>query len=315
MKAIRFHEFGGPEVLVHEEVPTPRPAPGEALVKVHAVGVNPPDWYARTGFATIPADMRPTLALPYIPGTDVSGVVVEGAGEWQEGDEVYALIRFPPAPGGPGGRAYAEYVTVPADQLARKPRGLDHVRAAAVPMAGLTAYQYAVDHVRPASGRTVLVNGAAGGVGHFAAQLAKDQGNEVIAVASGRHADFLKSLGVDRFIDYTQEALPAGLADVVVDTVGGDAMDDLLDVVRPGGTFAAVFPIGRLSPERAAERGVSIVSAQVRSSGRQLGELAELIDAGRLVVGVDGVYPLAHARQAHERAARGHLQGKIVLEV
>src|SRR3954452_2246936 len=172
MKAVCVHEFGGPEVLTYEEMPTPSPAEGEVLVRVHAAGVNPPDWYRRGGDATIPAPMRPAPPpLPLLLGSDISGTVVAlGAGvtEWQEGDEVFGLVRFPSVDDpGPG---YAEDATAPANHLARKPSTVDHVQAAAVPMAGLTAYQFLFDHIGLAWDSKVLVIGAAGGVGHFAVQ-------------------------------------------------------------------------------------------------------------------------------------------------
>lgn len=142
MRAVRLHAFGGPDVLVHEEVPRPSPAPGEVLVRVHAAGINPPDLYARTGFTRIPAELRPAWTPPLVLGSDVSGVVAElgeGVTDWQPGDEVFGLIRFPGQ-----GSGYAEYVTAPADHLAAKPASLDHTEAAAVPMAGLTAYQFLI---------------------------------------------------------------------------------------------------------------------------------------------------------------------------
>ncbi|WP_223189755.1 NADP-dependent oxidoreductase [Nonomuraea terrae] len=243
MKAIQLHELGEPDVLAIHEVPIPEPAPGEVLIKVHAAGVNPPDLYVRRGFVNIPREIRPQVQLPHTPGTDVSGVVVASrSAEWREGDEVFGLLRFPPT--GQKGRAYAEYTTAPAADLARKPAGIDHVRAAAVPMSALTAYQYLFDHVRPAADQTVLVNGAAGGVGHFAVQLAKHLGASVIAVASGRHEQFLAGLGADRFVDYTSQDVATAVKDVdlLIDTVGGPHAHRLLPVVRPGGRIGAVFP-------------------------------------------------------------------------
>lgn len=209
MKAIRLHEHGGPEVLGYDEVAMPEPGPGEVLVRVHAVGVNPPDWYLRDGLSNIPPEVRPKFDLPVIPGTDVSGVVEAVAADVQGfsvGDEVYGLLRFP----GFDGQAYAQYVAAPASDLARKPAGIDHVHAAGAPMSLLTAWQFLIelghDHPSPfqearhrpvalGAGTTVLVNGAAGGVGHFALQLAKWKGAHVVAVASGAHEAFLRDLG------------------------------------------------------------------------------------------------------------------------
>ncbi|KQV18607.1 NADPH-quinone reductase [Kitasatospora sp. Root187] len=316
MWAARVHAFGGPEQLTYEQVPRPVPGPGEVLVRVHAAGVNPPDWYARRGFDNIPEAIRPVWPLPFTPGSDISGVVAElGPGDsgWQVGGEVFGLVNFP-------GRAagYAEYAISPAAHLARKPAALGHLEAAAVPMAGLTAYQFVVDHLRLGVGGTVLVNGAAGGVGHFAVQLARIAGAaQVIAVASGRHEDFLTDLGVDRFVDYTRAAVEEVVrdeVDVLIDTVGGPDGHRLLPALRRGGRIAPVF-LGDYHPERAAAAGVTVGGWQVRSDGNQLAELADLLDTGRLQVGIDSVFPLSEAARAHARAERGHLQGKIVLQV
>ncbi|MFF7504293.1 NADP-dependent oxidoreductase [Streptomyces lavendulae] len=315
MRAVRVHAFGGPEQLVYEEVPRPAAGPGEVLVRVHAAGVNPVDRYARQGFTVLPEPQRPQWPLPYVPGSDVSGVIVEtGAGVtgWRAGDEVFGLVRFP-------GRssAYAEYVVSPAGSLARKPAALGHAEAAAVPMAGLTAYQYLFEHVEVRAGDTVLVNGAAGGVGHFAVQLARTAGaGRVVAVASGRHETFLLGLGADRFLDYTRTPVEEAVrdVDVLIDAVGGPDGHRLLPVMRRGGRIGAVFP-GEYHAERAADRSLTTGVWQVRPSGEQLAELARLADSGGLRIAVEEVYPLAGAARAHARADRGHLQGKIVLAV
>ncbi|GIH97278.1 NADP-dependent oxidoreductase [Planobispora siamensis] len=318
MHAVRLHAFGGPGVLTYEEIGRPEPGPGEVLIRVHAAAFNPPDRYARLGYANIPESLRPRLALPHLPGSDVSGVVAAlgpGVTEWQVGDEVFGLVRFPSDPGR-GGRGYAEYTTSPAGHLARKPASVDHVHAAGVPMAGLTAYQFLFDLIKPRPGDRVLVNGAAGGVGHFAVQLAKDADAHVIGVASGRHAAFLKELAVDEFVDYTAVAAEDVVRDVdhVIDCVGGPGAHRFLAVLKDGGTITPVF-LGDYRLEEAARRGIRHVRGQVHSDGRQMGELARLLGEGRLRVGVDSVYPLRDAAGAHERAERGHVQGKIILRV
>jgi NADPH:quinone reductase-like Zn-dependent oxidoreductase len=152
MKAIALHEFGGPEVLRYGEVPVSDPKPGEVLVRVHAAGVNPPDWYLRDGLTIMPPEMRPEVRLPVIPGTDVSGVVEAVAADVRDltvGDEVFGLLRFPSREA----NAYAEYVSAPASDFAPKPAGIDHVHAAGAPMAGLTAWQFLIglghDHPSP----------------------------------------------------------------------------------------------------------------------------------------------------------------------
>ncbi|NDW07871.1 NADP-dependent oxidoreductase [Jiella pacifica] len=333
MKAIRLHAFGGPEVLRYEDAPKPEPAAGEVLVRVRAIGINPPDWYLRGGYAMLPPEWRPEVAFPVIPGTDVSGVVeavAEGVEAVSVGDEVYAMVRFPSGLAG-GSRAYAEYVAVPASEVALKPAGLDHVHAAAAPMSLLTAWQFliALGHDEPnplqpaqhqpvpLEGRTVLVNGAAGGVGHFAVQLAKWRGARVVAVASGRHETLLRQLGADAFIDYTQtppEDVP-GKVDLVLDALGGPSSGRFLRKIARGGALFPVFPLGFSGAEEAEKLGVTVSATQVRSSGAQLAEVASLLDDGTVRVVIDGTYPLAAARSAHERAAKGHIQGKIVLTV
>jgi NADPH:quinone reductase-like Zn-dependent oxidoreductase len=331
MKAIRLHEFGGPEVLRHEEVPVPEPGPGEVLVRVHAVGINPPDWYAREGMPDVPPELKPPFDLPLIPGTDVSGVVEAVAAnvdDFAVGDEVVGLLRFPTAL---QGSAYAEYVTAPASDLARKPAAIDHVHAAGLPMSGLTAWQFLIelghDHPSPFqeaqhrpmaldSETTVLVNGAAGGVGHLALQLAKWKGARVIAVASGAHERFLRELGADEFIDYTRDR-PEEVArdvDLVLDTVGGPDSRRFLRTLKHGGSLYPVY-FGEFDDEENAELGVTVTAAQVRSNGAQLAEIGRLLEDGTIRVAIDSTFPLKDAQAAHERAAQGHLQGKIVLTI
>lgn len=328
MKAIRLHEFGGPEVLRYEDTPMPEVKPGELLVRVHAVGVNPPDWYLREGYKMLPPDWRPPVPLPVIPGSDVSGVVEAVATDvwdFSVGDEVFGMIRFPSFG---ESAAYAEYVAAPASHLARKPVGIDHVHAAGAPMSALTAWQFLIElgHTEPnpfqpdmhrpvpLNDKTVLINGAAGGVGHFAVQLAKWQGARVIAVATGAHQSFLRELGADQFIDYTKSR-PEEIArdvDLVLDTVGGPNTGRFLRTLKRGGALFPVF-LGFSEAEEAAKLGVAVSMTQVRSNGPQLAGLRRLLDAGTVRVAVDSTFPLADARRAHERAARGHIQGKIVL--
>ncbi|PWC37678.1 NADPH-quinone reductase [Azospirillum sp. TSO35-2] len=333
MKAVRLHTFGGPEVLVYEDAPKPELQPGDVLVRVRAVGLNPPDWYLRDGYRMLPPEWRPQVSFPLIPGTDVSGVVAAVAGDVgtvSVGDEVYAMVRFPAGLAG-GSRAYAEYVGVPASEVARKPAGIDHPHAAAAPMSLLTAWQFliALGHDEPnplqpnqhrpvpLEGRTVLVNGAAGGAGHLALQLARWQGARVIAVASGRHEALLRDLGADEVIDYTTtrpEDVVRGV-DLVIDAVGGPATGRFLKTLKRGGALFPIFPLGFDAADEAKELGVTVSATQVRSNGAQLAEIGRLLDDGTIRVVIDSRFPLAEARKAHERAAEGHVQGKIVLTV
>ena len=333
MKAVRQHEFGGPEVLRYEDAPMPELKPGEVLVRVHAVGLNPPDWYLRNGYKMLPPEWQPKVAFPLILGTDVSGVidaVADDVEDFAAGDAVYAMVRFPGGLAG-GSKAYAEWVSVPASEVARKPRGIDHAHAAGAPMSLLTAWQFMIElghdepnplqpnrHVPvPLEGKTVLVNGAAGGVGQFAVQLAKWKGARVIAVASGKHGTFVRDLGADEFIDYTQTAASEAVRDVdlVVDTVGGPSTGRFLRTLKRGGALFPIFPLGFSGAQEAEKLGVTVSTTQVRSSGAQLARLADLLDAGTLRVAIDSTFPLADARRAHERASGGNIQGKIVLTV
>ncbi|MBS7563865.1 NADP-dependent oxidoreductase [Mucilaginibacter sp. Bleaf8] len=330
MKAVRLHEFGGPEVLCYEDAPMPELNAGEVLVCVHAVGVNPPDWYLRDGYRSLPPEWQPQVSFPLILGTDISGVieaVADDVTDFSVGNEVYSMVRFFSVG---ESKAYAEYVTVPASQVALKPASIDHIQAAAAPMSLLTAWQYLVEvghnepnpfqankhQPVPLAGKKVLINGAAGGVGHFAVQIAKLKGAHVIAVASGKHETLLRNLGVDEFIDYTKVA-PEEVVhdlDVVLDTLGGPATGRFLRTLKRGGALFPVY-LGFSDAEEAEKLGITVSSAQVRSSGVQLAELAGLLNDGRIRVVIDSTYPLADARKAHERAAQGHIQGKIVLTV
>lgn len=333
MKAVRQHEFGGPEVLRYEDAPMPKLKPGEVLVRVCAVGINPPDWYLREGYKMLPPEWQPQVSFPVILGTDVSGVVeavADDVKDFSVGDEVYSMVRFPSGLAGDS-RAYAEYVSVPASEVGLKPKGIDHVHAAGAPMSLLTAWQFMIEQGHDApnplqpnrhepvrlEGKTVLVNGAAGGVGHFAVQIAKWKRAQVIAVASGEHEAFLRDLGADKFIDYTK-APPEEIVhdvDLVIDSVGGPKTGRFLRTLKRGGALFPVFPLGFSGANEAQKLGFTVSSTQVRSSGAQLAELGRLLDAGTVRVAIDSTFPLAEARRAHERAARGHIQGKIVLTV
>lgn len=263
----------------------------------------------------------------------MSGVVVAvggGVESFATGDEVYSMVRFPEGAFG-GSMAYAEYVSVPASQVALKPAGIDHVHAAAAPMSLLTAWQFMIaaghdvsNPIQPhrhepvqLGGKTVLVNGAAGGVGHFAVQIAKWRGARVIAVASGEHEAFLRGLGADVFFDYTKNPPEDVVRDIdlVIDSIGGPTSNRFLRTLKRGGALFPIFGLGAPGGEEAARLGVTVSTTQVRSSGPQLEEIGRLLDDGTVRVAIDSVFPLAEARKAHERAAKGHIRGKLVLKV
>ena len=310
MNAVRIHAYGGPEVLRYEEALRPTPAAGELLIQVHAAGVNPVDWKIREGH--LKALLR--YRLPLILGWDVAGVVEEvgdGVTSFKQGDAVYSR------PDISRDGAYADSITVKAAEVARTPASVDFIQAAAVPLAGLTAWQSLFDVAHLGAGQTVLIHAAAGGVGHFAVQLAKWKGARVIGTASGRNLDFVRSLGVDEVIDYTttkfEEALREKKVDVVFDTVVGDVQRRSFSVLKRGGVLVSILePFSRL---KAALRGVRAHFVFVQPNAAQLTELARLIDTGTIKIHVEQVFPLAQARQAHELIQRGHVRGKLVLQV
>jgi len=333
MQAVRLHEFGGPDVLVYEDAPRPVPASDEVLVRVHAASLNPPDLYLRDGYRALPPEWRPNATFPLILGTDVSGVVVatgKQVTQFSVGDEVYAMVRFPEDLM-KGSGAYAEYVSVPASELAMKPSGIDHLHAAGSPMSALTVWQFLVElghdapnpfqsfpHAPiPLEGKRVLINGAGGGVGHLAVQVAKWKGADVTAVASGKHETLLRELGASQFIDYTKASVDAAGQDfdLVMDAVGGPNIERFLSVIRPGGALFLVNPLGFSGHEDAVGRGITVSSTQVRSHGAQLAEIGRLLDDGTIRVVIDSEFPLAEASAAHQRASQGSIQGKIVLRV
>lgn len=305
MKAVRIHDYGGPEALVYEDAPRPEPGPGEVLIKVHAAGVNPLDWKVRQGYLKEHVPRR----LPLIPGLDVSGVVeAAGAGvtAFRRGDEVYGMLDVS------RDGAYADYVVAAEGLLAKKPVRLDHVRAAAVPLAALTAYHALNETLGLEAGQKILVLGASGGVGSFTVQLAKLKGARVVGTASGRNLSLLKELGVDEAIDYTTVRFEEAVrdADSVLDTVGGENSERGLHALRKGGTLAVIA--SQPPEEKAAALGVSAKYVLNRPDAAALRELAGYLDAGSLRVVVEAM-PLAQARLAHEKSQSGRVRGKLVL--
>jgi NADPH:quinone reductase-like Zn-dependent oxidoreductase len=308
MKAVRIHTYGGPEVLVYEEVPRPQPEKGEVLVRVEAAAVNPVDWKIREGYLR---EMLPH-SMPLIMGWDVSGVVEEtgpGVTRFRVGDEVFSrpdLLRD---------GTYAEYVVIRETEVAFKPGSIDHLHAAAVPLAGLTAWKSLIEAAGVAPGQRVLIHGAAGGVGSYAVQLAKWRGAHVITTASAHNHDYLRGLGADEVIDYRSVRFEdvTGDIDVVFDTLGGDTQDRSWQVLKTGGILVSIIT----SPpaKKAATHGVRRAFVFIQPDAAVLAELAKLVDAGKLRPCVETVLPLAEARRAQELSQGGHARGKIVLKV
>ena len=308
MKAVRIHSYGGSDVLSYEDAPCPVPGEGEVLIRNLATSVNPFDCAVRAGYMASYFNHT----LPLILGTDVSGVVEEvgsGVTSFQPGDIVY----------GRGGVArdgtYAEYVALPETDAAFRPRSLDHLHAAALPHVSLTAWQALFELGNLSEGQTVLIHGAAGGVGHIAVQLAKWRGAKVLGTAS-RNLDYLRELGVDEVIDYT--AVPfeevARNVDVVIDTIGSDVQERSCMVLKPQGMLVSV--IQTPSEELTARYGVR--SAMVYTTppiGEVLTQVATLVDQGLVKPYVSTVLPLTDVRKAHEMVEGKHTRGKIVLDI
>ncbi|WP_406506549.1 NADP-dependent oxidoreductase [Streptomyces sp. NBC_00212] len=310
MRAISPLRWGGPEVLAEIETERPEPGPAEILVRVHAAGVNPADWKVRAsgGLAV--------MGTPPILGWDVSGTVEAvgfGVTLYRPGDEVFGMPRFPHQAG-----AYAEYVTAPARHFVPKPAGIDHIQAAALPLASLTAYQSLVETARLAAGQRVLIHAAAGGVGHLAVQIAKARGAYVIGTASAAKHDFVRGLGADEVIDYTAVDFTEAVrdVDVVLDPIGDAYGSRSLKVLRRGGVLVSIA-----SPDEdellaeAAELGVRAGFTLVEADYAGMRAIAALVEEGRLRAEIDSVFELTDAAKAHEYGERGRTQGKLVLRV
>jgi len=308
MQAVRIHKYGGPEVLVHEEVARPRPVEDEVLVRIEAAAVNPVDWKIREGYLR---EMLPHQ-MPLIMGWDLSGVVAAtgpGVTRFKVGDEVFSrpdLLR---------NGTYAEYIVIRETEVALKPASVDHLHAAAIPLAGITAWKslFEVGGLMP--GQRVLIHGAAGGVGSNAVQLAKWRGAEVIVTASAHNRDYLQGLGANEVIDYRTERFEEAIGniDVVFDTIGGDTQERSWQVLKKGGILVSI--IAPPSAEKAALLGVRQAFVFIQPDVAVLAELAKLVDAGKLHTHLDEVLPLSEARRAQVLSQGGHVRGKIVLKV
>jgi NADPH:quinone reductase-like Zn-dependent oxidoreductase len=308
MKAIRIHNYGDVEALSYEDAPLPEPGPVDVRVRVHAAAVNPVDWKIRAGYL---AQVVPHK-MPLTIGWDVSGVVDQVGAEVSHlavGDAVYSRPNI--ARDG----CYAEYVVVAASELAAKPNTLSHNEAAAVPLAGLTAWQGLFHHAQLKRGERVLVHAGAGGVGSFAIQFAKWAGAHVIATSSAVNEALVRSLGADEFVDYRSQRFEAVLAkvDVVLDTIGGDTQERSVQLLNSGGRLVSV--VGTPDAEALAAVGATGGVFMVQPSSEELSRIGKLIDAGTVRVLIDSVFPLSEARAAQTKSQTGRAKGKIVLEV
>jgi NADPH:quinone reductase-like Zn-dependent oxidoreductase len=299
MQAVVIHETGGPDVLHYEEAERPEPGDGQVLIRVHAAGVNPTDWKSRRGLSEV--------RLPAVLGRDASGTVeASRADGFDEGEDVFGYV--------PGG-GYAEFALASADAIAKKPAALSYEQAAALPVAGMTAWQALFDRGGLTGGQTALIAGAAGGVGHLAVQFAKLAGAQVIGTGSSRNRDFVLGLGADEYVDYTAQDLSQAVSgvDVAFDTVGGDTTESLVPTLREGGTLVT---IANAPPEEAARaRGASAQLLVMSPSSEQLARIAELVAGGEVRVEISEVLALSDVQRAHELSESGHTRGKIVLTV
>ncbi|HEY2718263.1 MAG TPA: NADP-dependent oxidoreductase [Solirubrobacteraceae bacterium] len=299
MRAVLLSETGGPEVLRVVDVPQPELGDGEVLIAVRAASINPIDWKFRRGI--VPKE------LPAVLGNDVSGTVAQSRVDgFVDGDDVFGF-----SPGG----GYAEFALAPAQAIAKKPAGVSHEQAAALPVSGLTAWQALFDRGGLQSGQTLLVAGAAGGVGHLAVQFGKHAGARVIGTGSARNRDFVLSLGADEYVDYTSQDVADTVSDVDVafDTVGGETTKTLVPTVREGGV---IVTIAAAPPEaEAAERGVRAEPLSMGINAKQLAEIAELVATGEVRVEIAQTFPLVEVVKAHELSEAGHTRGKLILEL
>ena len=301
MKAVVITEYGSNDVVHLVDIDKPSPGAGEVLVKVHAAGVNPIDWKIRGG-----AGERMGMPLPIRLGGEFVGTIEAlgpGVHSFGHGEAVFGMVHT---------GAFAEYTLAKADNIVRKPSGLDFIQAAALPLAGTTAWQALFDEAGLSAGQRLLVTGGSGGVGSLAVQFAKAKGAHVTAVASARNAQFVRDLGADAFIDYTsgpfEEA--ASDVDVVLDTVGGETFQRAFKTLRKGGFMVTVVAF----PGDEAERfEVGVKRSFTVPSAPSLSAIADLVEAGKVTPHIDAVLPLAEIRQALALSEAGHARGKIVL--
>jgi NADPH:quinone reductase-like Zn-dependent oxidoreductase len=307
MRAIVQETVGGPEVLRIAERPSPRSAAGEVLVRVKAAGLNPVDAAVRSGAYRLLGEP------PFTVGWDISGVVV-AAGTGADigvGTEVFGMPFFPAQ-----AAAYAEEVVAPASELAPKPEALDHVHAAALPLAGLTAWLGLVRTGAIAAGQRVLIHAAGGGVGHLAVQIAKARGATVIATASAEKVDFVRSLGADEVIDYRKADFVEAAHDIdlALETVGGDHAVDTARTLKPGGILISLLNVSDAAAREAKARGIRVERISVRPDRDGLFELSRLVEAGKLKVHVEKTFALDQAGAAHAFLA-SKPKGKVVLTI
>ena len=302
---VRFHQFGGSEVLRVDRLEQSGPDAGQILVSVRAASVNPVDFKIRSGkYRSVQEDR-----LPYTPGRDVSGIVEKcgaQATRFRVGDEVFGMV---PVFGG----GYAEQVVLDQRAAAHKPARLDHVRAAAIPLAGQTAHQGLFRHGKLKAGESVLIHGGSGGVGHFAIQFAKAMGARVLTTVSTEHVDFVRSLGADVAIDYKTQRFEevAKNLDMVFDLIDGETRERSWALLNNGGRL--ITTLTQPSQDRAKSLDVIAMSYTVEPDGDELAEIGKLAESGKLKPHIQATFLLEQAAQALATVERGHTAGKVVL--
>ena len=304
MKAIQIHKYGHADQMALERVQRPKPSKVQVLVKIHDAGVNPVDWKIREGYMK---EVRPA-SFPYTLGQDFSGEVAaigEGVTGFKKGDHVFGFAQG----------SYAEYAIASPDGMAQMPRAVDFDTAAAIPTAGLTAWQIVVDEAKVSKNQTVLIHGAAGGVGSFAVQFAKNAGARVIATASRDDFAYLRDLGVEQTIDYKSERFEDKVKelDTVIDLVGGETLKRSYGVVNENGLV--ITTVGPIDEAEAEKRGVRVVQFVMKRNSGELEQIARLVDEGSLKPRISKIMSLKEAKEAEELSQKGHPHGKVILRV
>lgn len=313
MKAIIIEQPGDVNELIYADIEKPTASADEVLIKVKAISINPVDLKTRAGKGIYG---RIKTETPLIIGWDIAGVVEHvgaAVSQFKVGDEVFGMVNFPGH-----GKAYAEYVVAPENQLALKPENVSFEEAAASTLVALTAWQALVKHANVKAGQKVLVHAAAGGVGHFAVQMAKYLGAEVTGTSSAKNKDFVLSLGADAHIDYQNydwESHPEEF-DFVLDTLGGDNIGQSILVTKNGGTIISI-PTGvdEAVSEKAKAKGVNAYFFLVESNGEDMKQIASLLEKGHVEVTVAQIFPFSEMKQAHLQQETGRTVGKIVIRI
>jgi len=304
MKAIQIHQYGHADQLALQRVPRPKTGKGQILVKIHDAGVNPVDWKIREGYMK---EVRPS-SFPLTMGQDFSGEVMAVGKEisgFRKGDNVFGFAQG----------TYAEFALTSPDALAHMPKSLDFVAAAAIPTAGLTAWQLVMDVAKVSKNQTILIHGAAGGVGSFAVQFAKKAGARIIATASRDDSDYLQDLGAEQVIDYKTERFEdkVGDLDTVIDLVGGDTLKRSYGSVKKNGLI--VTTVGPADETEAKKHGIRVLQFVMKRNSGELEQIARLVDEGSIKPRISKIMPLNEAKEAEDLSQSGHPHGKVILRI